>query len=150
MLCLTSCTLTNSSLPPIFGEHLNGVEWQYYSGPATIQQSYLNQIFSAIENHAKESSDDFLQKIIDNNRDKSWTRDDLVYLTSNSNIKSPVGVCYEIGRLQCVIYQNQAKISFMVEYGENEGENIYYISLGKMPKVTHAYILAAQPMFINF
>jgi hypothetical protein len=128
---------------PLSGEHLNGLKYQPYSGPAEIQPSYLDQITTALETYAKESADVSLNNILSISRNKAWSRVGFEHLESDakksSSGKAKVGVRYRKGELQCVIYQNQVMAAFAIEEGEKRIEKLYYFADDKKLRVTHAY-----------
>ncbi len=146
-LILMSLIFTSSCMSddgkPLSGEHLNGLKYQVYSGPAEVQEAYLDRIVTALVAYAKESSDAVLKKTLDQSREKSWSRVEFEHLPPETKKSAApeirIGVRYEKGPLQCVVFQNQAMAAFSVKEGERQSEKIYYVSGEKELRVTHAY-----------
>ena len=141
MIFASSCMADGEK--PLSGEHLNGLKYQLYSGPAEIQPSYLDQITAALETYAKESADHSLKKTLSVSRSKAWSRVGFEHLEfeakPSSSEKAKVGVRYQKGELQCVIYQNQVMAAFAIEEGGKRVEKLYYVAGDKELRVTHAY-----------
>jgi len=143
MVFISTCLASGNKVLP--GEHLNGRKYECYSGPAEVQQPYLDRVDIALEAYAKENAEDVLSKVLGQSRGKKWIRVDFEYVTSEKEGSAPVkiriGVRYAKGDMQCVVYENQVMIAFSVASMGGRLDKMYYLSGEQELRVTHAYTL---------
>lgn len=131
------------------GEHLNGVRYVEYTGPDEVDASVLAKVVAALEAYAKERTDSALTQTLARNHNEPWKRMGFAY-QEERDTRYKVGVRYEKGQLQCIVFANQISASFRKRgsgAGQQSTDEIYYIATGDQVRVTHSYSFPNETPF---
>lgn len=112
--CVTSKGLSGEAQGldfEIYNEHSNGVRYEMYNGPESIDEERLNAVCDALSSHEYLHVGDAIKVVLAESRSHKWTSGQPTYISVRSR-DLLVGIEYYKGPVRLVFYQNQIMAAF--------------------------------------
>jgi hypothetical protein len=102
---------------PALGEHLNGLPWEAYEGPTTIESDRVDRVQSAVVGYLRMSSKAGLMRFVLENGTRPVERVGPIYMAvpggGDSDRRVLVVIEYRRGLMSFCFYQNQILVGFV-------------------------------------